>query len=154
MVYGEMKAAVSLVLLAVVALGTPARAHSRNVLASASVSSDDRGQYEDVIAVRAELLNLATRRVRVRCKVEVTSAWWRDADDDSFFDEASPERYRGVKWFSTRIGRNRSRSKTVQVRVPHPDKGAEMGQYYGNDQFQGWETGYSAAEINHCHRKR
>jgi hypothetical protein len=148
-----MRIRLTLPLLIVLAVAAPAQAHSRNVLASASVWSDDRGQYEDIIGVRAELLNLADRRMRVRCKVEATSAWWRDADDDSFFDEASPERYRGVKWFSTRIGSNRGRSKTVQVRVPHPDKGPETGLYYGNDQFQGWETGYSTAEINHCHRK-
>jgi hypothetical protein len=153
MVYGDVRTRVPLVLLGALAVALPAQAHSRNVLASATVLSDDRGQYEDVVGVGADLLNVGNRRVRVRCKVEVTSAWWRDADDDSFFDEASPERYRGVKWFSTRIGRNRSRFKTVQVRVPHPDKGAETGQYHGNDQFQGWETGYVSAEVTHCHRK-
>lgn len=143
----------ALALLIVVGLAVPAGAHSRNVLASASVWNDDRGQYEDVVGVRADLHNLASRRVRVRCKIEATSAWWRDADDDGYFDETFSEQYRGVKWFSTRIGANRTRSKTVQVRVRHPDTGPETGQYYGNDQFQGWETGWSSAEINHCHRK-
>jgi hypothetical protein len=150
-----------LILAGVILRPGSVQAHSRWVVVFASPNSftEDPGQFQDEMDVEVRLSNYNSFSVRLRCKVEASTSWYSNADNDGFADSFAPERYQGVKWFQTRIGRagrfgGRDRTKTVHVAIAHLDKGPESFESYGYDHFSGWEHGSMDAAVNHCHRRR
>lgn len=151
----------SLAFAALLLSATHAHAHSPKVfvVTESSPFSEEPGPTQDEIDVTVRITNYNDYTVRVRCKIEASSSWYRDADDDGFADDFVPEIHRSVKWFGTRIGRpgpyraSRERNKTVHVVIPHPEK-PESYDYYGDDHFIGWEYGPMDADVNHCHGGR
>jgi hypothetical protein len=149
-----------LLLVAVLLSSGHAGAHSRwvTVYSDTRFLSEDPGQHQDEIDVEVRLTNYNTYPVRVRCKVEAHTWWYPDTDNDGFEDTFTPENYRAVKWFRTRIGKarrligGRDKLKLVHMAVPHPDKGQEdLFEWYGDDHFAGWEHGGMDSTVKHCH---
>jgi uncharacterized protein (DUF58 family) len=150
-----------LVLAGVILQPGSVQAHSRwvGVFASPKSFTEDPGQFQDEVDVEVRLSNYNPFSIRVRCKVEASTTWYPDADNDGLSESVVPKRYTSVKWFRTRIGKagrfgGRDKTKTVHVAVAHPDKGPESFEFYGDDHFSGWEHGSMDATVNHCHRRR